>query len=153
MKILVINGPNLNLLGSREPSVYGTMTLDEINAALIEYLDKNGAGARFFQSNHEGAIIDAIHEARVWASGIIINPGALAHSSFALHDALKAVEIPAVEVHISNINAREEWRSRSVIAPATIGQVSGFGWFGYILAAKGLLHYVKERAHVKGHAR
>lgn len=145
-EILVINGPNLNLLGSREPSVYGNATLDEINAALLEYLNENGARARFFQSNHEGAVIDAIHEARGWASGIIINPGALAHSSFALHDALKAVGIPAVEVHISNIHAREEWRSRSVVAAATVGQVSGFGWFGYILAAKGLLHYIKERA-------
>jgi 3-dehydroquinate dehydratase-2 len=144
VKILVLNGPNLNLLGSREPSVYGGKNLEEINEAISEFLRLNDVGARFFQSNSEGALIDAIHDAPKWALGIVINPGALTHSSYAIHDALKAVSLPVVEVHISNIHAREEWRARSVIAPASIGQISGFGWYGYILAAQALLHYLRQ---------
>ncbi len=133
-KILVINGPNLNLLGKREPEVYGTTTLDELNNRLQNVADDLKVELTFFQSNSESAIIDFIHDNGFEADGIIINPGALTHYSYALRDAISAVETPTVEVHISNIYSREEFRHKSVIAPICIGHVVGFGYYGYAMA-------------------
>lgn len=133
-RVLVINGPNLNLLGSREKNIYGEKTLAEIENMMKEEADKLGIEIFFFQSNHEGDIIDKIHDARGKFDYIIINPGAYTHYSIAIRDALKAVEIPSIEVHLSNIYGREEFRAKSVIAPVCTGQISGFGSTGYLLA-------------------
>lgn len=135
-KLLIINGPNLNLLGTREKDVYGSLTLAEIASRVNAEAEAMGIDAEFIQTNHEGEIIDKIHEARGRYEVIIINPGAYTHYSIAIRDALKAVEIPAIEVHLSNIHAREEFRSKSVIAPVCIGQISGFGANSYIAALK-----------------
>ena len=139
-KILVIHGPNLNLLGQREPEVYGTSTLAEINASLAEYAKERDVEIKTAQSNSEGAIIDLLHDAMDSADGVILNPGAYTHYSLAIFDAVKACGRPVVEVHLSNIHAREEFRSRSVIAPACIGQISGFGLLSYLLALDALLN-------------
>ncbi len=131
MKFLVLNGPNLNLLGQREPGVYGAESYESLCARLKTFAHAHGAEVEFVQSNHEGALIDAIHAAQGVYDAIIFNPGAFTHYSYALLDALKAVSVPAVEVHISNVHRREEFRRVSVTAPACVGQVCGLGLYGY----------------------
>lgn len=137
-KILILHGPNLNLLGMREPEVYGALTLADINARLITLGAKLGVEVRTFQSNSEGALIDALHDARGWASGVVFNPGAYTHTSVALRDAIAAIEIPVVEVHLSNVYAREEFRHKSLLAPLCLGKISGFGWESYALGLRAL---------------
>jgi 3-dehydroquinate dehydratase-2 len=132
MNILVIHGPNLNMLGKRERQFYGVRTLEEINSLLKEEAQKLGVKIKTFQSNSEGDLVDFIQENSVGADAIIINPGALTHYGLSLRDALQDTNLPVVEVHLSNIYAREEWRHKSVIAPIAQGQISGFGWRGYI---------------------
>jgi 3-dehydroquinate dehydratase-2 len=143
MKILVINGPNLNLLGKREPEIYGAETLDGINCALKGMAQAKGVIVEFFQSNSEGALVDAIQGAAGVFDGIIINPAAYTHTSVAIRDALAAVALPTVEVHLSNIYNREEFRRHSFIAPVVLGQISGFGSTGYTLALEGLMERIK----------
>ena len=138
MKIVIINGPNLNMLGIREPGIYGEGTYNELLDFIREKADEMGVETDFFQSNSEGAIIDKIQECYGIADGIVINPGAYTHYSYAIHDAIKSVMIKAVEVHISDIHQREDFRKVSVTAPACIRQISGLGWDGYIEAIKEL---------------
>lgn len=137
--ILVLHGPNLNLLGLREPEVYGRTTLADINQQLEALAQQRGATLRTLQSNHEGALIDAIHEARTWANGILINPGGYTHTSVALRDAISAVALTCVEVHLSNIFKREEFRHHSFISPVALGTIAGFGWRSYTLGLAALL--------------
>lgn len=144
-RVLVVHGPNLNLLGTREPQIYGATTLAEIDVALQQAAREKQVGIRSFQSNHEGAIIDAIHDARESADGIIINPGALTHYSYAVADALSSVKLPAIEVHLSNIYAREEYRRKSVVGPVVVGTICGFGWRGYLLALDALVTVLEDR--------
>jgi len=136
--VLVLNGPNLNLLGTREPAVYGTTTLAEIDARLIAEGAALGLEVRCLQSNHEGALIDALHAARVWAGGVILNPGGYTHTSVALHDAIAAIGLPVIEVHLSNTEAREEFRHRSLVARVCRGTIRGLGPIGYSLALQAL---------------
>ena len=142
-RILVIHGPNLNLLGSREPDIYGTTTLEQINGDLSSAAKEWGAELEFFQSNYEGALVDRIQESQSWADGILINPGGLTHTSVTLRDALVATGLPIVEVHLSNIFAREEFRQISFVAPIALGVVSGFGPMGYGLGLNALLEHLE----------
>lgn len=137
-KILVIHGPNLNLLGKRKPEVYGNMDLKKINEAIKKFAEKNKIDVKIMQSNEEGEIVDAIQKTENF-SAIVINPGGYTHTSVAIRDAIEAVETPTVEVHLSNIYAREEFRHKSMSAPVCTGQISGLGWYGYILALEYLI--------------
>lgn len=146
MKILVVNGPNLNLLGVREKGIYGSETLESICSMMREEARNSGIQLDFFQSNHEGGIIDRLHEARGMYDFVIMNPGAYTHYSIAIRDAVKAVELPVIEVHISNIHQREEFRHTSVIAPVCVGQICGLGTYGYVAAMKAAKHIYSQAA-------
>jgi 3-dehydroquinate dehydratase-2 len=141
-QIQVVHGPNLNLLGTREPEIYGPTSLDEINAELTTAAKECGAEIEFFQSNHEGALIDRIQEAISWADGILINPGGLTHTSVALRDALASTGLPIVEVHLSNVFAREEFRRHSTVSGIAVGVVSGFGPASYRLGLQALIDHL-----------
>ena len=141
--ILVLHGPNLNLLGDREPDIYGKMDLAEIDRRLAAEGEDLGLSVRSFQSNSEGALIDALHEARKWAGGVIFNPGGYTHTSVALRDAVAAIGLPVVEVHLSNTQAREEFRRISLIAPVCVGSIAGFGWRSYVLGLHALNDILK----------
>ncbi|WP_226680006.1 type II 3-dehydroquinate dehydratase [Sutcliffiella horikoshii] len=143
MRLLVLNGPNLNRLGLREPTVYGSQTLQDLEAQLQAFAGKNSCELTCFQSNHEGELIDKLHDAEGQYDGIVINPGAFTHYSYAIRDAIASISVPVMEVHISNIHKREEFRHTSVTAPVTIGQIIGLGFYGYELALLALLNQNK----------
>ena len=136
--VLVLHGPNLNLLGTREPGIYGTFSLAEIDRRLQAEGQRLGLAVRCQQSNHEGALIDALHDARDWAAGVLINPGGYTHTSVALRDAIAAIGLPVVEIHLSNTEAREPFRHKSLVAAVCVGTVRGFGWRSYLLGLQGL---------------
>lgn len=136
--IMILHGPNLNLLGQREPEVYGKMSLEEIDQRLAAAGRELALEVRSFQSNSEGGLIDALHTAREWASGVIFNPGAYTHTSVALRDAVAAIPLPVIEVHLSNVYAREEFRHTSMLSPVCAGKITGFGWRSYLLGLHAL---------------
>jgi 3-dehydroquinate dehydratase II len=145
IKILVMHGPNLNLLGEREPAIYGNTTLDQINERLETTAKEKNVDLTFMQSNHEGVLIDWLHKSRDEFQGVLFNPGGYTHTSIALMDAISAIQIPVVEVHISNITARENFRRQSIIAPVCLGSIGGFGWYSYILGLWALIHKINEK--------
>lgn len=144
-KILILNGPNLNLLGTREKSVYGSETLADILQDLTQYATEQGVELRTFQSNSQGALVDAIHETRDWADGVVFNAGAYTHYSIALRDAIAGVGLPVIEVHLSNVHAREEFRHTSVLAPVCLGVIAGFGRWSYFLGVDALLRHLSKK--------
>ena len=137
--ILLLHGPNLNLLGARQPEIYGPITLADINTAAERHIAPYNVELKSAQSNHEGELIDLLHDARSWAHGVVFNPGAYTHTSIALRDAIVAIELPVIEVHISNVHGRETFRHKSMLAGVCLGQIAGFGWHGYLLALDALL--------------
>ncbi len=146
MKILVLHGPNLNLLGTREPDIYGSLTLGDIDTKLLELGKEFGAELKCFQSNHEGALIDALQDAQMWADGVLFNPGGYTHTSIALRDAIAAIGIPVIEVHLSNVYAREEFRHVSMISAVCKGKIVGFGWRSYSLGLRALVDLLTDEA-------
>ncbi|HEX9384858.1 MAG TPA: type II 3-dehydroquinate dehydratase [Anaerolineales bacterium] len=146
MKILVLHGPNLNLLGTREPDIYGSLTLGDIDTKLLELGKEFGAELKCFQSNHEGALIDALQDAQMWADGVLFNPGGYTHTSIALRDAIAAIGIPVIEVHLSNVYAREEFRHVSIISAVCKGKIVGFGWRSYSLGLRALVDLLTDEA-------
>ncbi len=145
MKILLIHGPNLQLLGTRQPKIYGSQTLEDINAHLSDIATEQGAELKIFQSNHEGEIVSKIGENVDWADGILINAAAYTHTSIAIHDALSAVSLPIIEIHLSNIYARESYRHHSYIAPISLGVIGGFGAHSYDLALEAMIETLQKR--------
>jgi 3-dehydroquinate dehydratase II len=145
MRILVLNGPNLNLLGERERGIYGPMTLRELEDEVQRAAHTRGIEIQFFQSNQEGALIDRLHEARTWADAVLLNGGGLTHTSVSLRDAVAAVGVPVIEIHLSNIHARESFRHLSLIAPVAVGQIVGFGPLSYLLGLEAAAHLVKQQ--------
>jgi len=143
-QILVLNGPNLNMLGTREPAVYGSDTLDDILADLRMLAADRDAELRDVQSNSEGALVDALHNARSWADGVVFNPGAYTHTSIALRDAISSIELPVVETHLSNVHAREEFRHTSMLSAVCLGVVGGFGRHSYALALEGIIRHLER---------
>ena len=141
-KLLLLHGPNLNLLGTREPETYGYTTLDDINARAIVHVAPYNVEIIAKQSNHEGVLIDTLHEAREWAAGVVINPGGFTHTSVAIRDAISAIQLPVIEVHLSNVHARESFRHHSYLAPVCVGQIAGFGWRSYILGLDAMLGHL-----------
>ena len=144
MNILVLHGPNLNLLGTREPEIYGSMTLGDLNTKLIELGKEIGAELKCFQSNQEGDLINMLHDAKMWADGVVFNPGGYTHTSVALRDAISAIGLPVIEVHLSNVYAREEFRHVSMISGVCKGKITGFGWRSYTLGLRALAELVQE---------
>jgi len=144
--ILVLNGPNLNLLGQREPGVYGNLSLNEIEHRLVELGKSLGLEVRSFQSNIEGELIDALQDAQHWAAGVVLNAGGYTHTSVALRDAISSINLPVIEVHLSNIYAREEFRHNSLIAPVCRGSIAGFGWKSYLLGMIALAEILKDNS-------
>jgi 3-dehydroquinate dehydratase II len=145
LRVLVLHGPNLNLLGEREPDVYGSLSLAEIDGRIAAHADELGLEVRCRQSNLEGELVTAIQEARTWADGIVMNPAGYSHTSVAIRDAVAAVTIPVVEVHLSNPNAREDFRHTDLVAGACVGVVAGFGWRSYVLALDALRALLGDR--------
>jgi 3-dehydroquinate dehydratase II len=143
--ILLLHGPNLNLLGTREPGVYGSVTLEDINNRVVAAGTQRNVEVRPYQSNHEGALVDALHEARSWAGGVVFNPGAYTHTSVALRDAIAGTGLAVVEIHLSNVHAREEFRHKSLLAPVCVGQISGFGWRSYLVGLEAILGYLEDK--------
>jgi 3-dehydroquinate dehydratase-2 len=144
MKILVLHGPNLNLLGAREPEIYGSMTLGDLNTKLIELGKELGADLKCSQSNQEGDLINLLHDAQMWADGVIFNPGGYTHTSVALRDAISAIGLPVIEVHLSNVYAREEFRHISLMSAVCKGKIVGFGWRSYTLALRALTEMFEQ---------
>ena len=142
MRILVLNGPNLNLLGKREPTIYGHASLDEVNAFIRGYFKKTEID--FFQSNHEWELLDKLQQADHAYGGVVFNPGALTHYAYSLQDAIRAIDVPVIEVHLSNVHGREAFRQKSVVAPVVRGTISGLGPYGYVLAIRALAHFAKK---------
>ncbi len=139
MKVLILHGPNLNLLGEREPAIYGSMSLEEINRRLTDVARELGVEVRAVQSNHEGTLIDALQDAQAWAQGVVFNPGGYTHTSVALRDAISAISIPVIEVHLSNVDAREDFRRTSVLSAVCKGKIVGLGWRSYEMGLRALV--------------